>query len=104
MDVPGFAPRDTLRRPAVPTTPYPPPAPWDYNQANGVLRAVRPSAYPHAMTDLLHSVREGRLLHLTLNRPGKRNALDTALCRALLDALEDAARDPAVGAILQIRK
>jgi enoyl-CoA hydratase/carnithine racemase len=52
------------------------------------------------MTDLLHSVREGRLLRLTLNRPGKRNALDTALCRALVDALEDAARDPAVGAIL----
>src|SRR5450631_3630170 len=40
------------------------------------------------MTDLLHSVREGRLLRLTLNRPGKRNAL------------EGAARDPAVGAIL----
>ena len=80
--------------------PSPPPPPWDYNQANGVLRAVRPSAYPHAMTDFLHSVHEGRLLHLTLNRPGKRNALDTTLCRALLDALEDAARDPAVGAIL----
>src|SRR5450759_5047694 len=52
------------------------------------------------MTDLLHSVREGRLLRLTLNRPEKRNALDAALCRALVTALEDAARDPAVGAIL----
>ena len=52
------------------------------------------------MTDLLHSVREGRLLRLTLNRPDKRNALDTALCRALVDALDDAARDPDVGAIL----
>jgi len=54
------------------------------------------------MTDVLHSVCEGRLLRLTLNRPEKRNALDTALCRTLLDALDDAAADPAVGAILLI--
>jgi enoyl-CoA hydratase/carnithine racemase len=74
--------------------------PRGYNQANGVLRAARPSAYPHAMTDLLHSVREGRLLHLTINRPAKRNALDVALCRNLVTALEDGAKDPAVGAIL----
>jgi enoyl-CoA hydratase/carnithine racemase len=52
------------------------------------------------MTDFLHSVRDGRLLHLTLNRPDKRNALDAALCRALLTALEEGAKDPAVGAIL----
>jgi enoyl-CoA hydratase/carnithine racemase len=52
------------------------------------------------MTDLLHSVREGRLLRLTLNRPAKRNALDAALCRSLVTALEDGARDPAVSAIL----
>jgi enoyl-CoA hydratase/carnithine racemase len=52
------------------------------------------------MTDVLQSVREGRLLRLTLNRAGKRNALDAALCRALVSALEDAAGDPAVGAIL----
>jgi len=52
------------------------------------------------MTDVLHSVREGRLLRLTLNRPGKRNALDAALCRTLVTALEDGARDPAVSAIL----
>ena len=52
------------------------------------------------MTDVLDSVREGRLLRLTLNRPHKRNALDAALCRALVSALEEAANDPAVGAIL----
>ncbi|MCU1232254.1 MAG: short chain enoyl-CoA hydratase [Candidatus Solibacter sp.] len=52
------------------------------------------------MTDLLHSVREGRVLRLTLNRPDKRNALDAALCAALTDALEAADRDPAIGAIL----
>lgn len=39
-------------------------------------------------------------MRLTLNRPDKRNALDAALCRALVSALEDAAGDPAVGAIL----
>jgi enoyl-CoA hydratase/carnithine racemase len=64
-----------------------------------VLRAVN-LPHTHAMTELLHSVREGRLLHLTLNRPDKRNALDAALCRTLVTALEDAAADPAVGAIL----
>jgi enoyl-CoA hydratase/carnithine racemase len=52
------------------------------------------------MTNLLHSVREGRILRLTLNRPEKRNALDTTLCTALVEALEEAGRDPAVGAIL----
>ncbi|HEY1493235.1 MAG TPA: enoyl-CoA hydratase-related protein [Candidatus Solibacter sp.] len=52
------------------------------------------------MTDLLHSVREGRILRLTLNRPEKRNALDAALCRALVDALEAAQCEAAVGAIL----
>lgn len=52
------------------------------------------------MTNLLHSVREGRILRLTLNRPEKRNALDAALCRALVDALEAAQDDAAVGAVL----
>ncbi len=52
------------------------------------------------MTDLLHSVREGRILRLTLNRPEKRNALDAALCRALVEALEAAEGDPGIGAIL----
>src|ERR1035441_4367700 len=32
--------------------------------------------------------------------PGKRNPVAPALCRALVDALEDAARAPAVGVIL----
>ena len=52
------------------------------------------------MTDVLHSVREGRLLRLTLNRPAKRNALDAALCHALVRALDDAGGDPTIGAIL----
>jgi len=52
------------------------------------------------MAHLLESVREGRLLHLTLNRPEKRNALNIDLCRALIDSFEAAARDRAVTAIL----
>jgi enoyl-CoA hydratase/carnithine racemase len=52
------------------------------------------------MTDVLDSVREGRLLRLTLNRPDKRNALDAKLCRALMRALDDAGGDPGVGAIV----
>src|SRR5512135_1712144 len=43
---------------------------------------------------------QGRLRRLTLNRPDKRNALDAALCRSLLDAVREAASDRAVGAIL----
>jgi len=65
-----------------------------------VLRAGEPSPHICVMTDLLHSVREGRILRLTLNRPAKRNALDAALCRALMEALEGAEQDSAVGAIL----
>jgi enoyl-CoA hydratase/carnithine racemase len=52
------------------------------------------------MPEILHSVREGRLLRLTLNRPEKRNALDAALCSALVNALDQAAADPAISAIL----
>jgi enoyl-CoA hydratase/carnithine racemase len=52
------------------------------------------------MHDILEIVREGRVLRLCLNRPDKRNALNAELCRALVDALEEAGRDPGIGAIL----
>lgn len=52
------------------------------------------------MSELLETVREGRLLHLTLNRPDKRNALNVDLCRLLVEAIESAARDRSIGAIL----
>jgi enoyl-CoA hydratase/carnithine racemase len=52
------------------------------------------------MTDLLQSTLRGRVLHLSLNRPDKRNALNAELCRAIVGALEDADRDARVGAIL----
>jgi len=51
------------------------------------------------MSHLLAS-HEGPVLRLTLDRPEKRNALDAALCAELVDALEAAARDQSVGAIL----
>jgi enoyl-CoA hydratase/carnithine racemase len=52
------------------------------------------------MSPLLETVREGRLLHLTLNRPDKRNALNIELCRDLVESIEAASRDRGVGAIL----
>jgi len=43
---------------------------------------------------------ENRVLRLTLNRPEKRNALNIALCKAIVDTIEAAESDPAVNAIL----
>ena len=44
--------------------------------------------------------KEDRVLRLTLNRPEKRNALTSAMCRALVDALESARDDRHVGCVL----
>ncbi len=52
------------------------------------------------MSDLVEVSRDGRLLHLALNRPEKRNALNVNLCRRLAAAFDDADADPGVGAIL----
>ncbi|WP_180538701.1 enoyl-CoA hydratase/isomerase family protein [Nevskia soli] len=41
-----------------------------------------------------------RVLRVKLNRPEKRNALNLATCRALNQAILDANRNPAVGAVL----
>lgn len=49
---------------------------------------------------MLRKSLERRVLTLTLDRPDKRNALNLALCRALVDAVEAAWRDDAVGAVL----
>jgi len=43
---------------------------------------------------------QGRIRRLTLDRPDKRNALDLALCRSLIEAIREAASDRTVGAIL----
>lgn len=52
------------------------------------------------MNTFLESNREGAILHISLNRAEKRNALNSTLCRELADALESADADPAVHAIL----
>jgi enoyl-CoA hydratase/carnithine racemase len=52
------------------------------------------------MSDLLLTEQHGRVVRLVLNRPEKRNALNSALCRDLVDALSRAGRDPGVGAIV----
>jgi len=52
------------------------------------------------MSESLQISREGRILHLALNRPERRNALNMDLCSALGAALEDAENDAGVGAVL----
>jgi enoyl-CoA hydratase/carnithine racemase len=52
------------------------------------------------MSESLQISREGRVLHLALNRPERRNALNMDLCVALGAALEKAENDTGVGAIL----
>lgn len=47
-----------------------------------------------------HEVPSGVIHVLTLHRPEARNAMDTALLAALLDALDDADRDPATRGVL----
>lgn len=49
---------------------------------------------------MLQKEQHGRVLQIVLDRAQKRNALDRDLCRAILEAVESAARDPGVGAIL----
>ena len=52
------------------------------------------------MTHVLESVLQGRVLRVTLNRPGKRNALNSPLCLELTRVLDQAGADASVGAIL----
>jgi enoyl-CoA hydratase/carnithine racemase len=52
------------------------------------------------MSESLQISREGRVLHLALNRPERRNALNVDLCTALGAELEKAESDAGVGAIL----
>ena len=44
--------------------------------------------------------RTGRVLHIALNRPEKRNALNGALCEALVTAIDDAQQNSEIGSIL----
>lgn len=49
---------------------------------------------------LLRVEKEDRVLHVTLNRPDKRNALSLELCEQLSKVMSDAQDDQGVGAIL----
>ena len=49
---------------------------------------------------LLLIERQERVLHVTLNRPDKRNAFNEEMCRLLVDTIAGAQKDPHVGAIL----
>jgi enoyl-CoA hydratase/carnithine racemase len=44
--------------------------------------------------------RIGRVLHIALNRPEKRNALNGALCEALVTAIDEAQQNSEIGSIL----
>ncbi|MBC7801149.1 MAG: enoyl-CoA hydratase/isomerase family protein, partial [Gemmatimonadaceae bacterium] len=52
------------------------------------------------MDDCLLTSRQGGVLTLTLNRPDRLNALTATLHVALRAALQDAASDPSVRAVL----
>ncbi len=52
------------------------------------------------MSELLQITRFERVVRIALNRPDKRNALSAEVCRALADALDEAAQEPGTGAIL----
>jgi enoyl-CoA hydratase/carnithine racemase len=52
------------------------------------------------MSDTLQIKPHGRVLHVILNRPDKRNALSAQLCQDLAAAFENADADARVGAIL----
>jgi enoyl-CoA hydratase/carnithine racemase len=52
------------------------------------------------MSLVLETAHDGRVLRLVMNRPEKRNALNTELCRGLVRNIEHSFSDPAMGAIL----
>jgi enoyl-CoA hydratase/carnithine racemase len=52
------------------------------------------------MSESLQINREGRVLHVALNRPERRNALNMDLCRALAAVFDEAEADAGVGAVL----
>ena len=52
------------------------------------------------MSEIVVVESRDRVLSVTLNRPEKRNALNTEMCRVLVDVIGRADRDPQVGAIV----
>jgi enoyl-CoA hydratase/carnithine racemase len=54
------------------------------------------------MSPVLEISRDGRVLRLVMNRPDKRNALNTELCRDVVSTMQDSFHDRFVGAILLV--
>jgi enoyl-CoA hydratase/carnithine racemase len=52
------------------------------------------------MSEILQITQLGRIVRIALNRPESHNALNSDLCRELVDATNRANRDPHVGAIV----
>jgi enoyl-CoA hydratase/carnithine racemase len=52
------------------------------------------------MSEILELSKHGRVQRIALNRPDKRNALSSELCRELVDAINRANRHPEIGAIV----
>ena len=52
------------------------------------------------MSDILQAETPGRILRLTMNRPEKRNALNAQLCREVVDSINQANHDHAIGSVL----
>jgi enoyl-CoA hydratase/carnithine racemase len=52
------------------------------------------------MSDILEISQHGRVLRIALNRPEKHNALNSDLCRELVDAINRANRDTHIGAMV----
>jgi enoyl-CoA hydratase/carnithine racemase len=52
------------------------------------------------MSDILELTQHGRVLRIALNRPEKHNALNSDLCRELLDAINRADRGTEIGAMV----
>src|SRR5277367_911313 len=52
------------------------------------------------MSDILELTQHGRVLRIALNRPEKHNALNSDLCRELVETINRANRDIHVGAIV----
>jgi 2-(1,2-epoxy-1,2-dihydrophenyl)acetyl-CoA isomerase len=65
-----------------------------------LLHRNRSAPAEGTISDVLIEALEDGLLTLTLNRPERRNALDTAMLESLVDATRRAATNPAVSAVM----
>lgn len=64
------------------------------------LRRTVTRAILYGMTDFLHSSREGRILHVVLDRPKALNSLDLDMCLAFHEVLDEANADDSIEAVV----